>query len=211
MSKAPSISFAITVCNEKEEIRSLVEFLRENKRPHDEIVVLFDLKNGDEELFEELQPLNKFPNFHIWRGFFDGDFAQWKNKLNSYCTKDYIFQIDADEQVSPSLMVMLPSLLEMNQEVDLYWVPRVNTVEGITEEHIAKWRWHVNEFGFINWPDWQGRIYRNREGIEWTGKVHERITGYKTIAQLPAVEDYSLRHPKTIERQEKQNKLYDSL
>ena len=58
---------------------------------------------------------------------------------------------------------------------------------------------------------WQGRIYRNREGIEWTGKVHERITGYKTIAQLPAVEDYSLRHPKTIERQEKQNKLYDSL
>ena len=63
MSKAPSISFAITVCNEREEIRTLIDFLYENKRPHDEVVVLFDFKNGDEELFEELQPLNKFPNF----------------------------------------------------------------------------------------------------------------------------------------------------
>ena len=142
------ISYAITVCNEKIEVKQLVDFLLLKKRPQDEIVVLYDQKNGDEEIAEMLIKLNKLPNFQMMRGFFEGHFADWKNKLNDYCTGDYIFQIDADEMPSEFLIDKLPTILENNQ-VDMFLVPRVNTVEGLTEEYVKKWRWNVNEKGWV--------------------------------------------------------------
>jgi hypothetical protein len=36
------ISYAVTVCNELEEIKRLIAFLQEHKREQDEIVVLMD-------------------------------------------------------------------------------------------------------------------------------------------------------------------------
>jgi hypothetical protein len=36
----------------------------------------------------------------------------------------------------------------------MFRVPRVNTVEGITQQHIQQWRWNVNENGWVNWPDY---------------------------------------------------------
>jgi hypothetical protein len=102
-------------------------------------------------------------------------------------------------------------VLENNSSVDLYAVPRVNTVEGLTPQHIQKWGWNVNEQGWVNWPDFQTRIYRNTPEIKWINKVHERLDGHKQFAYLPMEEEWSLYHPKTIERQEKQNNYYDSL
>jgi len=37
------------------------------------------------------------------------------------------------------------------------------------------------------------------------------LEGYKTLSYLPLEEEYSLYHPKTIDRQEKQNSYYDTL
>ena len=139
------ISYAITVCNEKLEVKRLVDFLLHHKRTQDEIVVLYDQKNGDEEVINMLVKLNKLPNFQVWRGFFEGHFADWKNKLTEYCSGDYIFQIDADEIPNELLIENLPAILETNPDNEVYLVPRVNTVEGLTQEYILKWRWNVNE------------------------------------------------------------------
>jgi glycosyltransferase involved in cell wall biosynthesis len=205
------ISYAITVCNEKKEVKQLVDFLLANKRQQDEIVVLYDQKNGDEEVINMLTKLNKLPNFQVWRGFFEGHFADWKNKLTEYCEGDYIFQIDADELPHNSLIENLPAILEANPDNEVFLVPRVNTVEGLTQEHIKKWRWNVNEKGHINWPDFQWRIWKNKPKIKWINKVHERLEGFKTYAPLPQSEDFALYHPKDIKRQEKQNSYYDTL
>lgn len=204
------ISYAITVCNEKLEVKRLVDFLLANKRQQDEIVVLYDQKNGDEEVINMLTKLNKLPNFQVWRGFFENHFADWKNKLTEYCKGDYIFQIDADEIPSKFLVDNLPNILE-NNSADLYLVPRVNTVEGLTEEHIQKWRWNVNEKGWVNWPDYQLRIYRKDEKIKWQNKVHEVIVGSETHTEFPAQENFCLYHHKEIKRQEKQNEYYSTL
>lgn len=204
------ISYAITVCNEFLEIQKLVPFLLENKRPQDEIVILYDQKNGDEEIALWLKTFNKLPNVQFWRGYFENDFAEWKNSLNKYCKGDYIFQIDADEMPSLNLIQSLPEILETNQ-VDLIRVARVNTVEGLTPEHIQKWGWHVNEKGWVNYPDYQWRIYKNDPRIKWWGHVHEKIRGHSTFAELPMDESFSLYHPKTIDRQEKQNAYYNQL
>ena len=205
------ISYAITVCNEKLEVKRLVDFLLANKRKQDEIVVLYDQKNGDEEVINMLTKLNKLPNFQVWRGFFEGHFADWKNKLTEYCSGDYIFQIDADEIPHKECIETLPMLLTLNPDVDVMLVPRVNTVEGLTQDHIAKWGWSVNEKGWVNWPDYQWRIYRNSDKIKWINKVHEKLEGFDQYATLPMLEEHALYHPKDIERQEKQNAYYDTL
>jgi glycosyltransferase involved in cell wall biosynthesis len=203
------ISYAITVCNELEEIKRLVSFLLSNKRTEDEIIILLDHSNGKDEVYRYLLTLPS--DIQLYRDTFKGHFADWKNQLTSYCTGDYIFQIDADEIPNLTLIEHLPEILEMNQGVDVLLVPRVNTVEGLTQEHIQKWGWVIDDQGWVNYPDFQWRIYKNTPDIKWVNKVHERLIGYKTISNLPQMEACSLYHPKTIERQEKQNNYYDTL
>lgn len=205
------ISFAVTVCNELEEIKRLIPFLLKHKRSQDEIVILYDEKNGNKDILDFLLPYNKLPNVQTWRCFdWNDNFAEWKNILNDYCKGDYIYQIDADEMISQYMVKNLSDILEMNPNVDLIFVPRINTVEGLTDEHIKKWGWRVNENGWVNFPDAQGRIYK--KGMSWYGKVHEKIIGGQKFASLPIDDDdYFIQHHKTIKRQEKQNNFYQSI
>jgi hypothetical protein len=205
------ISFAITVCNELNEIKRLVPFLLEHKRQQDEIVILFDEKNGSKEVLDFLLPFNIKPNVQTWRGLdWNNNFADWKNKLNDYCTGDYIFQLDADEMIDKYMVKNISVILEMNPKVDLIFVPRINTVDGITQEHINKWGWRVDENNWINFPDYQGRVYR--KNMSWYGRVHERIVGGEVFSTLPAEEkSYCIQHHKTIDKQEKQNNLYTTI
>jgi hypothetical protein len=133
-----------------------------------------------------------------------------KNALTEACLGDYIFQIDADELPSKYLMHYLPTILK-NNEVEVLRVPRVNTVKGLTQEHIQKWGWVVDNHGRVNWPDLQWRIYKRTPEIRWKNKVHEVLEGYKTHAILPLETELALEHHKNIERQEKQNAYYDTL
>jgi hypothetical protein len=205
------ISYAITVCNELEEVKRLIEFLYVNKRQEDEICVLVDKPKASKELLLELYKYETTRWIILKEDEFKGHFANWKNQLMDMCSGSYIFQIDADETPNLYLIESLPEILEANPSVDTYVVPRVNTVEGLTQDHIAKWGWHVDEKGWVNWPDYQWRIYKNTPDIRWKNKVHEVIEGHKTMAQLPAYEDLALYHPKTIDRQEKQNSYYNTL
>jgi glycosyltransferase involved in cell wall biosynthesis len=202
-----TISFAITVHNEHEELDKLLQQLVKNIREEDEIVVQMDITATEEvkavvnnyKLTNYFHPLNK-------------DFATFKNNLKSLCTKDWIFFIDADETLNYYFSKNIHEFLELNKGiVDLIAVPRVNKVNGLTQAHIDKWRWFVDDNGWVNWPDYQTRICANKPEIQWVNKVHERLTGFKTSAQLPALEEWSLTHVKDIDRQEKQNKFYETI
>jgi hypothetical protein len=146
-----------------------------------------------------------------YSGDFKNHFADWKNLLNSYCNGDYIFQIDADEVPNRLLIKNLPRIVESNPNNEVYLVPRVNTVTKLTDEHIQKWGWRVDNKGWVNWPDYQWRIWKNKPEIKWRNKVHEVLEGHKTHALLPALEDFAIYHPKDIKRQEKQNSYYNTL
>ena len=205
------ISYAITVCNEFTEIQKLVSFLLEKKRLEDEIVILYDSVKGDKGVEEFLRAKSVNSEFGWHKGEFKNHFANWKNYLTSLCTGDYIFQIDADEYPHPTLIHDLPFILQTNPGNEVYLVPRVNTVKGLTDKHIQKWGWNVNDKGWVNWPDYQWRIWKNKPEIKWKNKVHEVLDGYNTYAALPDNEGLSLYHPKDIKRQEKQNKFYSEL
>lgn len=206
-----TISYAITACNEHEELKRLIDQILSRKRKDDEIVVQVDEKKVTDQVMslllaysQDIARIVKFP--------LNNDFATFKNNLKINCKKDYIFFVDADEYFSDTLIENLPEVLDENPQIDMYLVPRYNTVSGITEQHINEWKWSVDQNGRINWPDYQSRIVKNSPNIRWINRVHETIQGYKFSCVFPNTdEDWCLYHPKTIERQIKQNEYYSNI
>ena len=209
------ISYAIPVCNEHVELKKLLSFLVKYIDENDEIIVQCDQGNTTPEVYKVLDsfkaPVGLKDPLKIIEFPLKGHFSNFKNNLKEHCTGDWIFQIDADELPHESLITNLKELLKLNPTTEMFLVPRVNTVEGLTQEHINKWRWNVNEKGWVNWPDYQTRIIQNGPKIKWQNKVHEQIIGISTQGALPMEEEWCLYHPKTIGRQEAQNRLYESL
>jgi glycosyltransferase involved in cell wall biosynthesis len=203
------ISYAIPVCNEDKELDRLLAQLLFHETPDMEVVVQCDQGNTSPEVYRILDKYSAF--IHVIQFPLKGNFAAFKNNLKKHCTGAWIFQIDADEYLSDSLIKNLPSILQTNPTVDLFLVPRINTVEGLTQEHINKWQWRVDEKGWVNFPDYQTRILQNSPKINWASKVHEVLTGHNNYVMLPAEEEYCLYHPKGIERQERQNAYYAAI
>ena len=203
------ISYAIPVCNEWMQLEYLLNYLFKHKREQDEIIVQCDEGNTTPSVYQVLKEYKD--KIQIIEFPLNGDFASFKNNLKNNCSGDYVFQIDADEYPEEYLMSTIEWLIKNNPGTDVFWVPRINTVEGLTQEHIDKWGWRVDNKGRVNFPDYQCRILKNVKRIKWKNKVHETLTGHKTESQLPANKEFCIYHPKDIKRQEKQNEFYSTI
>ena len=200
----------IEIHNEADELNKLLEVLVSNTDEEDEIVICDDFSNQETREVIDHWDLHS-PDSKVVKHYtrkLDGNFADQKNSVIENSTGDYIFHIDADEYPNEILLQQLKQILEIN-DVDLVWVPRVNTIEGMEQQHIQKWGWRVSEKNWVNYPDYQARVFRNHKDIRWTRPLHEYITGCKTYSHLPPHEELSLYHPKTIEKQEEQNMFYN--
>ena len=234
---SPTISYAIPVCNEVHDVQSLLESLIPVAEETDEIVVQVDSTKSEYSIIvwniTEIREDFKCPLKIIYYEF-DNDFAALKNNLIENCTKDYIFQIDADERLGGGLLTAVKELLMDHPDVDVFHLPRINTVIGITDDYIRKMNWRTLECPLwphgellINFPDYQMRLWKNNIGISWQGKVHERLVGdiyhYSFLLDLiderPPYDDsmweiigqWSIIHHKTFARQVRQNELYDNI
>jgi glycosyltransferase involved in cell wall biosynthesis len=202
------VSYLVTTHNETDCLDSLLSKLISFKKDNHEIVLLDDYSDNPTTI-SIIEKYKSYINFQQKK--LQNDYGAHKNYGISLCKGEWIFQLDADEYLTPDLIVNMEALLDSNTDKDMIVVPRINTVEGLTEEHIKKWGWNVNEKGWVNFPDVQTRIYKNSDKIGWSGKVHERIVGFESYTNFPADEIYCIIHPKTIDRQEKQNNYYDTL
>ena len=203
------ISYSILTHNETDSLEKLLRFLVKWKQPQDEIVILDD--HSDNEKTKQI--LDFYVSTHdivFEQRNLLGDYSGQKNYLKSMCSGDYSFNLDADEMISRWLMKNIHSILEDN-EIDLIYLTRINTVDGLTEQHIRQWGWKVNQDGWVNFPDWQGRVFKNRPNIKWEKPVHEMITGFQTYSHLPTEKPFCMLHHKTIDKQEKQNKKYKEI
>ena len=156
-----NISFAITTHNEGDSIQKLLTRIKEFVLPDDEIIILDD--HSDDDL--TLQILENEDNVNKRK--FDKDFADHKNALNNLCSKEYIFQLDGDELPTQHLLKNIRSITKANPDIELFALPRVNIVKGITKEHLKLYQWTQDKFKRINYPDYQGRIYLNKPHIKW--------------------------------------------
>ena len=218
------ISYGITVYNEYKELDNLLYHLSKHIREEDEVVITRDIsKVGDKSIMQDdFYALEKVLEKYEYNTFFEPrqlkvntfdfrkDFSALKNYTKEHCSGDYIFHIDADEIPNEILIQQLSTILEIN-DTDLVWVPRINIVNGITDWHMEHWGWRQTEQGWINFPDYQARIFKNADHIKWVKPVHEVIDGAKTYSHLPPHEELTLKHVKDIQRQEIQNKLYEDI
>ena len=205
------ISYGITVYNEEDELNRLLEILVHKTDKEDEIVVCVD---GDDDgvrfvLDSWTQQYADAKMIKVYQRALNKDFSAQKNSVIENSTGDYVFHIDADEYPNEILLSQIKEILNMNDGIDLIWIPRVNTINGLRMEHIQRWGWKVDKQGWVNYPDYQPRLFRNDKNIRWERPLHELITGCKTYSHLPPQEELSLYHPKTIEKQEKQNMFYN--
>ena len=206
-----TLSYAIPVCNEWLQLEYLLNYLFKHKRTQDEIVVQCDEGNTTPSVYQVLKQFSDYKQLKVVEFPLNKDFASFKNNLKDACSGDYIFQIDADEYPDDYLMSTVEEVIKMNDSVDVFWVPRINKVNGLTEEHIQKWGWNIDQQDRINFPEYQCRIFKNIKRIKWENKVHEQLIGHKSQSQLPANDEFCLIHLKDIGRQEKQNELYNKL
>jgi len=207
------ISYAIAVYNELPEINRLLSILSQYINENDEIIVVHTFKNEEEKtskLFEDIsgkckEYCNIYENFH-----FQDNFADLKNYLIDLSTKDYIINLDADEFVSTETLDLWLSIIN-SQDNDLYYIPRINTVKGYALEDIKKYGWTINQQGWILWPDYQPRIFKNNKQIRWSGKVHEHLSGFSSHRVMPASPQLAILHHKKIAKQREQNNLYEQI
>ena len=208
------ISYGVTVCDEVEELDSLLNFLLLNIDKEDEVIVLRDMTKTNEDITKlMIKYHNIFGNRIMSLDFsLNGDFATFKNQLIELASGDYLFQIDADEIPNQFLIENIKPVLKINSTIDCFYIPRVNKVNGLTQEHIQKWGWRVDDQDRVNFPDPQMRLFKLNKGIKWKNKVHEVLEGQSTFSTLPYdTEDFCLYHIKSIEKQEKQNKFYETI
>jgi len=199
----PVISYAVTVCNEHQELRTLLSFLERNIVHSDEIRVLVDSGKVTNEVQKVLAD---FPWIQQDMRKFHDDFAEHRNYLNSMCKGRFIFALDADEVPSSELVRNIYQVL--NNDFDLAFVPRVNLLPGINQDELKFFNFQINEFGAINWPDMQGRIYRNDSKIRWESHLHEKIQGAQKVIQIQPNPHLALWHIKTVDRMHRQHQHY---
>ena len=229
-SNYPSISYAIPVCNEHEELERLLNQLNDFVDTHDQIVIQKDLDNVTEEVLAVIDKFECKCELDVITFPLRNNFAEFKNHLKTFCRKDYVFQIDADEFLGDGLLMNLPTLLADNENTDLFFLPRINIVKGVTVSYANEQHWSITKMDFpiatefneyvINFPDRQARLFKNKPEIKWRNKVHEVIIGHKNFIDMAAgfheldpeqVQAWCLLHIKDFERQKNQNEKYSKI
>jgi len=206
------ISYTISVYNELEELKQLLSLLELSKTNKDEIVIVHTYRNEEEKQTDNFKHIKHLCNHvDVYKNYhFQDRFAELKNYLNGLATKDFIINFDADEFAATDTIKHWKQIIAESSH-DLYFVPRVNKVRDYTDEDVKKYNWNINSNGWINWPDYQPRIFKNNGNIKWQGDVHEQLTGYLDGAGLPADPRFAIIHNKGIDRQRKQNELYENI
>jgi len=214
------LSYAICVCNEARDLYSLIAFLKKVKDVDDEINILVDTAHVSQQV---LKVVDFFKNdIVINERDFDGNFSDHRNYHITKCKGDYIFIIDPDEMPQEKIIKSLKTIIQ-EDNAELVYIPRINLQPGCTQEWLDKCKFKVNELGWINWPDYQSRIFKNIPSIRYINKLHENINCKGKTMGLPADPSIALWHIKSIEKQDNRwdenheyvsptgNNVYDNL
>ena len=192
------ITYSIQVCNESRELYSLVNFLLKVIDEEDNIQVIVDSLHKTDKVDKVIE------NFKHKISVFERPFDTfYKNSCyhGEVATGDYTFLIDADEMPQEKLIANLKNIIT-ETEAEIFFIPRINIQPGITQSYIDHYKFNINEAGWINWPDYQGRLYKNCEYVTWTDELHTKLTGSTKIQGIVAKPELALWHIKSIEKQE---------
>lgn len=197
----------VVLSNGEAETESLLQYLRKNKDSRDTLTILYD---GSED--SNVSKYNKYGKVVLHK--LDYSYSEHRNFVLPLLKSDYSFFVDADERPSKELFQNIKDIIINNDYPDLINVPRINIVKGLTTEYAQKFGYRVTDENIVNWEggDYQSRLFKNGVGLEWSGKLHERIhpSPLNTTYTLMRLPQNALIHTKTLEKQIKNNENYNS-
>jgi len=210
----PFVSYLVTCKNEGMQIKPLLERLFKYK--DDGECIILDDYSDDAATVQILQDAVNTGGgfFQLHKHALNKNYSEHKNYGKSLCKGKYIFQIDADELPSIFLLENIKLILDTNPDIDLYWIPRINDFIGVNPDNAKQWGWRLTPFEnrlIVNWPDPQGRLFKNVSYMKWERRLHEKIEGAKTYSHLPYEYEFALHHNKTIEKQIATNLKYNAI
>ena len=199
------ISYSIQVCNESRELFSLINLLIKIIDEEDEINVIVDSNHKTDKVMRVIEHFKDKVNT------FERPFDTFKANSDFHgkvATGDYIFGIDADEMPQEYLIKRIKNIIE-ETKAEIIAIPRINIHPGITEQEAKDFGFKVNEVGFINWPDFQTRIWKKCDYIYWTDEVHTKLTGTDKAIGIQPLPSLALWHIKSMEKQKSRWKQDD--
>jgi hypothetical protein len=194
------ITYSIQVCNESRELFSLISFLLKTIGDFDNIHVVVDTLHVTDKV---KKVLNHFGNIiTVFERPFDNFYTNGDFHLQN-ATGDYIFGIDADEMPTEALVKNAKKIIQQSNS-DLIFVPRMNIHPGITQDFINQSNgfFKLNEVEFVNWPDYQGKIFKKCDYIRFSNTTHCVAQGAKNTVHLQPNPKLGIWHIKSIEKQE---------
>lgn len=191
------LTYTIQVCNESRELFSLLNLLTRIIDDEDEINVIVDSTHTTDKVGIVLD------NFRDSVTTFNRPFDSFKKNLDFHkekATGDYIFNIDADEMPQESLIKIIKKVIE-ETGAEIIAVPRINIHPDITSEEAKEFGFNINEVGFINWPDFQTRVYKRCDHVYWTDELHTKLTGSDKAVAVKPLPSVALWHIKSMDKQ----------
>lgn len=202
------LSYLVTTHNEDVSLDKLLSKLTSNLKSNHEIVVLDDYSNNVETL-NIFEKYNSFINLHKRK--LERNYGEHKNYGIDLCEGSYIFQLDGDEYPTKLLLENIDLIIEQNKNSEVMWLPRINIFDGVTEKDAIKWGWNLKYKGYVNFPDYQSRIFAKLPHIRYKRRLHEKVEGFKSHTFIPPQEDYAIVHEKSIEKQIETNLKYNEM
>lgn len=148
--------------------------------------------------------VNRSYEIYALHKLWDDDFSEQKNHSLNNAKNKWRVWIDADETYEHIFWNQLPWYIR-DAEIsgtDCINVPRINTITNLNHQEMGEYAqqvgWNLSFFGWINYPDYQQRIFTDQ--CKFLGRTHERIVGAKKEGALVGIHCV---HPKTKERQDK--------
>jgi glycosyltransferase involved in cell wall biosynthesis len=142
------ISVLICTHNEGDYIRQLLtkltSFIKQDKTGVLWNIVVVDDYSTDTETRTILESEFR-KDITLYSHPLNANYAQHKNFGNSKCTGDWILNLDADEWVTDDFLGYIPLVIDANPQIDAYALPRLNTVDGLTLDHVRKWGWIITK------------------------------------------------------------------
>ena len=147
-----------------------------------------------------LDIIKKYDNITLLEKKWEDSFEIQKNYALDNTNNEWRLLIDADEQYQHLFWNQLPWYIcfAENKGIDCFKVPRINTVDDLTEHYVQQRGWQLNAFNWVNYPDFQQRLYK--KNCRYSGRTHERIVGFEKDFMLLGV---NILHHKSLSRQDR--------
>lgn len=156
----PTISACMIVKNEE---KLLPGCLKSIKNYVDEIIIV-DTGSTDQTVF-----IAESYGAHVYHHPWENNFSKHRNQSFGYAKGDWIFYIDADEELLPGGGDALRTAVVTNEDVDALVV----TLQCIFN--------HGDSTSYNN----SIRVFRNHRGLRYEGRVHNYIVGVKKAICVP--------------------------